>query len=34
MMTRNKDRKGKAQVREDSCLKFKMKQNLLTGKTD
>jgi hypothetical protein len=34
MLTKNKDRKNKGLTREDSCLKFKMKENLMTGRTD
>jgi hypothetical protein len=34
MLTRNKDRKVKGLLRDDSCLKFKMKENVMTGKTD
>lgn len=34
MMTKNKERKGKGLLRDDSCLKFKMKENLMTGRTD
>jgi hypothetical protein len=34
MTTKNKERKNPALLRDDSCLKFKMKENLMTGKTD
>ncbi len=34
MMTKNNARKNQGLLRDDSCLKFKMKENLLTGKTD
>ena len=34
MMTKNNERKKKVILRDDSCLKFKMKENLLTGRTD
>lgn len=34
MMTRSKDRKNKGLLRDDSCLKFKMKENVMTGRTD
>lgn len=34
MTTKNKERKNPALLRDDSCLKFKMKENLLTGKAD
>ena len=34
MLTKNKERKVKGLLRDDSCLKFKMKENLMTGKTD
>ena len=34
MLTKNKDRKVKGLLRDDSCLKFKMKENLMTGRTD
>ncbi len=34
MTTKNKDRKNKGLLRDDSCLKFKMKENLMTGRTD
>ena len=34
MMTKNNERKKKVVLRDDSCLKFKMKENLLTGRTD
>ena len=32
MMTRNQARKQGARLRDDSCLKFKMKENILLGK--
>lgn len=34
MTTKNKERKNPALLRDDSCLKFKMKENIMTGKTD
>lgn len=34
MLTKNKERKVKGLLRDDSCLKFKMKENLMTGRTD
>ena len=34
MLTKNQERKKKAMLRDDSCLKFKMKENVLTGRTD
>ena len=34
MMTKNTERKRKMMLRDDSCLKFKMKENVLTGRTD
>lgn len=34
MMTKNKDRKNKGLTRDDSCLKFKMKENVMTGRVD
>ena len=34
MMSKNRDRKNKGLTRDDSCLKFKMKENVMTGKTD
>lgn len=34
MTTKNKERKNKGLVRDDSCLKFKMKENIMTGRTD
>jgi hypothetical protein len=34
MTTKNKEKKNPALLRDDSCLKFKMKENLMTGKTD
>lgn len=34
MMTKNNARKNPGLLRDDSCLKFKMKENLLTGRTD
>lgn len=34
MLTKNKERKNKGLVRDDSCLKFKMKENIMTGRTD
>jgi hypothetical protein len=34
LMTKNNARKNPMLLREDSCLKFKMKENLLTGRTD
>lgn len=34
MMTRNNSRKNPYLLNGDSCLKFKMKENLMTGRTD
>ena len=34
MMSKNRDRKNKGLVRDDSCLKFKMKESVMTGRTD
>lgn len=34
MLSNNPARKVPAFLREDSCLKFKMKENVLTGRTD
>lgn len=34
MMTRNNARKNPGMLRDDSCLKFKMKENVMTGRTD
>jgi hypothetical protein len=34
MMSKNRDRKNKGLTRDDSCLKFKMKENVMTGRTD
>ena len=34
MMSKNRDRKNKGLTRDDSCLKFKMKENVMTGHTD
>jgi hypothetical protein len=34
MLTKNKDRKNKGLTRDDSCLKFKMKENVMTGRVD
>ena len=34
MLTKNKDRKNRGLTRDDSCLKFKMKENVMTGRTD
>lgn len=34
MVSRNKERKQAQLLREDSCLKFKMRENLMTGRTD
>jgi len=34
MMSKNKDRKNKGLARDDSCLKFKMKESVMTGRTD
>ena len=34
MMSKNKDRKNKGLTRDDSCLKFKMKENVMTGRTE
>lgn len=34
MLSKNRDRKNKGLTRDDSCLKFKMKENVMTGKTD
>lgn len=33
-MTKNKDRKAKGLTRDDSCLKFKMRENVMTGRVD
>jgi hypothetical protein len=34
MLTKNNARKNNGLLRDDSCLKFKMKENILTGRTD
>lgn len=34
MTTKNKERKNKGLTRDDSCLKFKMKENVMTGRID
>ena len=34
MMSKNKDRKNRGLTRDDSCLKFKMKENVMTGRTE
>ena len=34
MMSKNKERKNKGLTRDDSCLKFKMKENVMTGRTE
>ena len=34
MISKNRDRKKPSLLRDDSCLKFKMKENLMTGRTD
>jgi hypothetical protein len=34
MISKNNSRKNPGLLRDDSCLKFKMKENLLTGRTD
>jgi len=34
MMSKNRERKNKGLVRDDSCLKFKMKESVMTGRTD
>jgi hypothetical protein len=34
MTSKNKERKVKGLVRDDSCLKFKMKESVMTGRTD
>lgn len=34
MMTKNNARKNPGLLKDDSCLKFKMKENLMTGRTD
>ena len=34
MTTQNNSRKNPALLRDDSCLKFKMKENVMTGKVD
>lgn len=34
MTTKNNSRKNGGLLREDSCLKFKMKENILTGRAD
>ena len=31
MLTKNNERKSKGLTREDSCLKFKMKESVMTG---
>ena len=33
-MSKDRDRKNKGLVRDDSCLKFKMKESVMTGRTD
>ena len=34
MLSKNKERKNKGLTRDDSCLKFKMKENVMTGRVD
>jgi serine/threonine protein kinase len=34
MLSKNRERKNKGLVRDDSCLKFKMKESVMTGRTD
>lgn len=34
MISRNRDKKKKGLTRDDSCLKFKMKENVMTGNTE
>ena len=34
LMTKNNARKNPQLLRDDSCLKFKMKQNLMTGRDE
>lgn len=34
MTSKNRERKNRGLLRDDSCLKFKMKENLMTGRTD
>ena len=34
MMTKCQERKKKVLIKNDSCLKFKMKENIMTGRTD
>lgn len=34
MTSKNRDRKNRGLTRDDSCLKFKMKENVMTGKTE
>ena len=34
MTTKNNSRKNPANLRDDSCLKFKMKENIMTGRVD
>lgn len=34
MTTKNNARKNPNFLKDDSCLKFKMKENLMTGRTD
>lgn len=34
MMSRDNARKNQGLLRDDSCLKFKMKENVMTGRTD
>ena len=34
MTTKNSERKNPALLRDDSCLKFKMKENIMTGRVD
>lgn len=34
MLTRHQSRKNAGLLRDDSCLKFKMKENVMTGKIE
>ena len=34
MQSKNRDKKNRGLTRDDSCLKFKMKENVMTGRTE
>ena len=34
MTSKNREKKNRGLTRDDSCLKFKMKENVMTGRTE